>query len=44
MENPNQISATDANAGSVKRDKLTRRGFLGFGSAVLASWDIAGDG
>jgi oxalate decarboxylase len=36
MENPNQISVTDANARSVKRDKFTRRGFLGIGSAALA--------
>jgi hypothetical protein len=36
MENPNQISVTDANASSVKRDKFTRRGFLGIGSAALA--------
>src|SRR2546428_2674566 len=36
MENPNQISVGDANARSVKRDKFTRRGFLGVGSAALA--------
>src|SRR5438132_7253168 len=36
MENPNQVSATEANARSVKRDKFTRRGFLGVGSAALA--------
>src|SRR6266853_516860 len=36
MENPNQISVKEANAMSVKRDKFTRRGFLGVGSAALA--------
>src|SRR5256884_9463531 len=36
MENSNQISVTDANAESKKRDKFTRRGFLGIGSAALA--------
>jgi oxalate decarboxylase len=36
MENSNQIKVTDANAVSGKRDKFTRRGFLGIGSAALA--------
>src|SRR6266487_213323 len=36
MENPNQDSVTEANAKSVRRDKFTRRGFLGIGSATLA--------
>src|SRR5208282_3097780 len=36
MENPNQISVTDANARSVKRDLFARRGFWGIGSAALA--------
>src|SRR2546422_5067494 len=36
MENSNQISVADAKVGSVKRDKFTRRGFLGIGSAALA--------
>src|SRR5438132_3420094 len=36
MEHFNQISVGDANVGSVKRDKFTRRGFLGIGSAALA--------
>src|SRR6266581_242780 len=36
MENPNQDSVTEANAKSVRRDKFTRRGFLGIGSAALA--------
>src|SRR5258707_3458614 len=41
MENPNQVSVTEANARSVKRDKFTRRGFLGIGSAALAVAGIA---
>jgi oxalate decarboxylase len=36
MENFNQISVADANGSSVGRDKFTRRGFLGIGSAALA--------
>jgi oxalate decarboxylase len=36
MENSNQISVADANVSSVGRDKFTRRGFLGIGSAALA--------
>src|SRR5882762_1687552 len=40
MENPNQVSLTEANARSVKRDKVTRRGFLGIGSAALAAAGI----
>ncbi len=36
MENSNQISVVDANVRSVGRDKFTRRGFLGIGSAALA--------
>jgi len=36
MKNFNQISVADANGSSVKRDKCTRRGFLGIGSAALA--------
>ena len=36
MENFNQISVADANVSSVIRDKFTRRGFLGIGSAALA--------
>ena len=36
MENSTQTLVTDANAGSEKRDKFTRRGFLGIGSAALA--------
>ena len=36
MENTTQVSVTEANARSVKRDKFTRRGFLGIGSAALA--------
>ena len=36
MENFNQISVADANVSSVRRDKFTRRGFLGIGSAALA--------
>src|SRR5438132_3343752 len=41
MEHFNQISVADANAGSEKRDKFTRRGFLGIGSAALAVAGIA---
>ncbi|MDB6112581.1 MAG: oxalate decarboxylase, partial [Pedosphaera sp.] len=41
MENPNQISITDGNARSVTRDKFTRRGFLGIGSAALAAAGMA---
>ena len=41
MKNSNQISVTDANARSVKRDKFTRRGLLGIGGAALA---VAGIG
>lgn len=40
MENSNQIKVTDANAKSGKRDKFTRRGFLGIGSAALAAAGI----
>ena len=40
MENPNQVSVMEANARSVKRDKFTRRGFLGVGSAALAAAGI----
>src|SRR6266576_5168319 len=40
MENPNQVSVTEANARSVRRDKFTRRGFLGIGSAALAAAGI----
>src|SRR5438034_11495612 len=36
MENFNHISVADANVSSVGRDKFTRRGFLGIGSAALA--------
>src|SRR5437899_5416762 len=36
MENFNQISVADANVSSVSRDKFTRRGVLGVGSAALA--------
>ena len=36
MENSNQISVADAIVSSVSRDKFTRRGFLGIGSAALA--------
>ncbi|MEA3211458.1 MAG: oxalate decarboxylase [Chthoniobacter sp.] len=36
MKTSNQISVTDANVRSVKRDQFTRRGFLGLGSAALA--------
>jgi hypothetical protein len=36
MGNPNQVLETETNARSVKRDKFTRRGFLGIGSAALA--------
>ncbi len=36
MENSNQISVADANVSSVRREKFTRRGFLGIGSAALA--------
>ena len=41
MENFNQISVADANVSSVSRDKFTRRGFLGIGSAALAVAGIA---
>src|SRR2546428_13543597 len=41
MENSNQISVADANLSSVSRDKFTRRGFLGIGSAALAVAGIA---
>src|SRR5438034_127781 len=41
MENFNHISVADANVSSVRRDKLTRRGFLGIGSAALAVAGIA---
>src|SRR5256884_4446486 len=41
MENSNQISVADANVSSVGRDKFTRRGFLGIGSAALAVAGIA---
>src|SRR5438876_4462150 len=41
MENFNQISVADANVISVSRDKFTRRGFLGIGSAALAVAGIA---
>jgi len=41
MENPNQVSVTEANGRSEKRDKFTRRGFLGVGSAALAVAGIA---
>jgi hypothetical protein len=41
MKHSNQISVTDANARSVKRDKFTRRGLLGIGGAALA---VAGIG
>ena len=41
MENPNQVSVTEADARSVKRDKFTRRGFLGIGSTALAIAGIA---
>jgi oxalate decarboxylase len=37
MENPDTISVTNTNARSAKRDKFTRRGFLGVGSAALAA-------
>src|SRR5258708_1466932 len=36
MQNPNQISVTDANVMPEERAKFTRRGFLGIGSAALA--------
>src|SRR5437773_2431997 len=36
MENSNQISVANANVRPVRRDKFTRRGFLGIGSAALA--------
>ena len=41
MEDFNQISVADANVISVSRDKFTRRGFLGIGSAALAVAGIA---
>jgi oxalate decarboxylase len=41
MEHFNQISVADANVSSVSRDKFTRRGFLGIGSAALAVAGIA---
>ncbi len=37
MKNHDQTSVTNANAISAKRDKFTRRGFLGVGSAALAA-------
>jgi len=37
MENSDTISATHTNARSANRDKFTRRGFLGVGSAALAA-------
>jgi len=40
MENSNQISVADAKVSSVRRDKFTRRGFLGIGSAALAAAGI----
>jgi oxalate decarboxylase len=36
MKNSNQFSVADASVNSVRRDKFTRRGFLGIGSAALA--------
>jgi oxalate decarboxylase len=36
MKNLKQLSVANVNANSVRRDKLTRRGFLGIGSAALA--------
>src|SRR4029453_1949843 len=40
MKTSNQISATGANVGSVTRDQLTRRGFLGIGGVALAAAGI----
>src|SRR5216684_3780983 len=40
MENSDQISVTDANVRSAQRDKFTRRGFMGIGSAALAAAGI----
>jgi oxalate decarboxylase len=36
MENTNHVTIKDSNAESARRDKFTRRGFLGIGSAALA--------
>src|SRR6267378_5555544 len=41
MKNLKQLSVANVNANSVRRDKLTRRGFLGIGSAALAVAGIA---
>src|SRR5882724_7033759 len=41
MKHLNQLSAADAKVSSVRRDKFTRRGFLGIGSAALAVAGIA---
>jgi len=41
MQNTNQTTVTDSNTESAKRDKFTRRGFLGIGSAALAVAGIA---
>jgi hypothetical protein len=37
MENLDTISVMNASARLAKRDKITRRGFLGVGSAALAA-------
>src|SRR5882762_6543101 len=40
MKNTNQITIRDSNLASAKRDKFSRRGFLGIGSAALAAAGI----
>src|SRR3954447_20068141 len=40
MENPNQTTVTNTDKESAKQDKVTRRGFLGIGSAVLTAAGI----